>query len=92
MSLKPHSARPIPAETARVAEAAFPKQNVYMRMRDQFGELYADETLADLFPERGQPAASPACLALVTIMQFAEGLLERQTADAVRAAHAHHPA
>ena len=84
MSLKPHSARPIPAETARVAEAAFPRRNVYMRMRDQFGELYADGTFADLFPARGQPAESPACLALITVMQFAEGLSDRQAADAVR--------
>ena len=84
MSLKPQAVRPIPAETARVAEAAFPKRNVYMRMRDQFGELYADGTFADLFPERGQPAESPACLALITVMQFAEGLSDRQAADAVR--------
>src|SRR5512137_280758 len=84
MSLKPQSARPIPAETVRVAEAAFPKRNVYMRMRDQFGELYADGTFADLFSERGQPAQSPADLALITVMQFAEGLSDRQAADAVR--------
>ena len=84
MSLKPQSVRPIPIDTARVAEAAFPKRNVSMRMRDQFGELYADGTFADLFPERGQPAESPARLALITVMQFAEGLSDRQAADAVR--------
>ncbi len=84
MSLKPQATRPIPAETARVAEAAFPKRNAYMRLRDHLGELYADDTFADLFPERGQPAASPACLALITVMQFAEGLSDRQAADAVR--------
>ena len=84
MSLKPQSVRPIPAETARVAEAAFPKRNVYMRMRDKFGDVYADGTFADLFPERGQPAESPAGLALITVMQFAEGLSDRQAADAVR--------
>ena len=64
MSLKPQSARPIPAETARGAEAAFPKRNVYMRMRDQFGDLYADGTFADLFLERGQPAESPAAASI----------------------------
>lgn len=33
----------------------------------------------------GQSALSPGQLALITIMQFAEGLSDRQTADAVRA-------
>ena len=47
MSLKPRSAQSIPAETVRVAETAFPKPNVYMRMRDKFGALYADDTFAD---------------------------------------------
>jgi hypothetical protein len=56
MSLKPQSARPIPAETVRVAEAAFPKRNVHMRLRDQFGDLYADGTLSPgnhIVPEWG---------------------------------------
>ena len=44
----------------------------------------ADSAFAPLFPSRGQPAESPARLALITIMQFAEGLPDRQAADAVR--------
>ena len=54
-------------------------------MRDEFGVLYHDDQFAGLFPSRGQPAASPAHLALVSVMQFAEGLSDRQAADAVRA-------
>jgi transposase len=84
MSLKPLTTASIPAETVRVAEAAFPKRTVYLHMRDKFGELYADETFAKLFSERGQPAASLARLALIMVMQFAEGLSDRQAADAVR--------
>jgi transposase len=84
MTLKPQTANQIPEETARVAKAAFPKPNVYMRMRDEFGRLYTDEAFAGLFSERGQPAQSPADLALITVMQFAEGLSDRQAADAVR--------
>ncbi len=34
--------------------------------------------------ERGQPAASPWQLALVTVMQYMEGLSDRQAAEAVR--------
>ena len=37
-----------------------------------------------LFPRRGQPAEAPARLALATILQFAEGLSDRQAAEAVR--------
>jgi transposase len=37
-----------------------------------------------LFPSRGQPAFAPWRLALVTVMQFAEGLSDRDASDAVR--------
>lgn len=84
MSLHPTSILEIPEETVRVARAAFPKGSTYTRMRDELGPIYADEQFSALFPSRGQPAESPARLALVTVMQFAEGLSDRQAADAVR--------
>lgn len=74
----------IPVETARIARLAFPKGSLAMKLRDELGMLYTDEQFTDLFPERGQPAESPARLALVTILQFVEGLPDRQAADAVR--------
>jgi transposase len=85
MCLHPHSVEPVPEETARVAKAAFPKGTTYMTMRDELGAIFEDEDFAHLFPRRGQPAMAPWRLALVTIMQFAEGLSDRQAADAVRA-------
>ncbi len=85
MCLHPRSVEPVPEETARVAKAAFPKGMVYMTMRDELGAIVEDEDFAHLFPRRGQPAMTPWRLALVTIMQFAEGLSDRQAADAVRA-------
>jgi transposase len=84
MSLKPQTYGPIPEETARVAHAAYPKGNVWMRMRDELGTIYQDEAFAPLFSHTGQPAEAPWRLALVTVMQFAEGLSDRQAADAVR--------
>jgi transposase len=84
MSLKPQTFDPVPAETARITKAAFPQGNTYIQMRDVFGTLYADEAFAPLFASRGQPAMAPTCLALVTVMQFAEGLSDRQAANAVR--------
>src|SRR5713101_4255100 len=84
MSLKPQTFDPIPDETSRVAKAAFPNGNVYMQMRDAVGALYAEEAFAPLCSHRGRPGTAPACLALVTVMQCAEGLSDRQAANAVR--------
>src|SRR6266480_3911732 len=84
MSLHPQATYPIPEETQRVARAAFPRGNVYMQVADRLGTIYHDAQFAALFPTRGQPAEAPARLALVTILQFAEGLSDRQAADAVR--------
>ncbi|MBA3791757.1 MAG: IS1182 family transposase [Rubrobacter sp.] len=84
MCLHPRSVDPVPEQTARVAKAAFPKGTIYMTMSDELGAIFEDEDFADLFPRRGQPAMAPWRLALVTIMQFAEGLSDRQAADAVR--------
>jgi transposase len=74
----------IPEETRTVARAAFPKGNLYMQMRDEFGSLYEDDVFADLYPAEGQPAVAPWRLALVTIMQYVENLSDRQAAEAVR--------
>jgi transposase len=75
----------VPEDTARVARAAFPKGNLYMQMRDVLGTIYGDEDFSELFEVRGRPAITPWRLALVTVMQFSEGLSDRQAAEAVRA-------
>jgi len=85
MSLNPQTTYPIPEDTQRTAQAAFPKGNLYMRMRDELGEIYPDAAFAELFPGRGQRAESPGRLAWVTVMQYSEGLSDRQAAEAVRA-------
>jgi transposase len=85
MSLRPNGLPQIPAETSRVARAAFPKGCLAMRARDALGPLFTDEQFAALFAARGRPAWSPARLALVLVLQFVEGLTDRQAADAVRA-------
>jgi transposase len=85
MSLHPEPIGPIPAETARVARAAFPKSTVVMRLRDEFDVLYEDADFAAFYPARGQPGLAPWRLALVTLFQFCERLSDRQAADAVRA-------
>jgi transposase len=84
MSLKPESISPVPELTARVARAAFPKGSTFIKMRDELGTLFSDEQFVSLFPNNGQPALAPWRLALVTLMQFSEGLSDRDAADAVR--------
>jgi transposase len=74
----------IPEETARVARAACPKGTLAMRLRDELGELYQDEHFVSLYPVEGQPAYEPWRLAIITVLQYAEGLTDRQAANAVR--------
>jgi transposase len=84
MSLHPQTDYPIPEETQRVARAAFPKGNLCLHLADVLGPLYQDQQFTALFHQRGQPGLSPARLALVLILQFVEGLPDRQAAEAVR--------
>jgi len=53
-------------------------------IRDELGELFADEAFAAAFGVRGRPGWSPGRLVLVTVLQFAENLTDRQAAEAVR--------
>src|SRR5205823_13995829 len=84
MSMYPQALGTLPEETIRVARAACPKGTLAMRLRDELGELYQDEYFASLYPVEGQPAYEPWRLAIVTVLQYAEGLTDRQAADAVR--------
>lgn len=73
MSLQAQKIPPVPEETARIARAAFPKGNLYMKMRDELGTIYNDENFSHVYPQRGQPAEPPWRLALITVMQHIAG-------------------
>jgi transposase len=61
------------------------KGNLYVDLRAEFGTLYMDQLFADLYPPQGRPVeVAPWRLALVMVMQYIEGLTDRQAADAVR--------
>jgi transposase len=85
MSLTPMAIPPVPAETVRVARAAFPKGNLYLKLRERIGTIIHDEDFAPLFAKEGAPGLPPWRLALVTLLQFHENLSDRQAAEAVRA-------
>jgi transposase len=84
MSMYARDLGSIPEETARVARAACPKGTLAMRLRDELGELYQDAHFASLYPAEGQPAYEPWRLAIITVLQYGEGLTDRQAANAVR--------
>lgn len=85
MSLESRADVGVPELTARVVRAAFPKGTLAVRIREVLGPLFEDEAFAEAFPARGRPAISPGALALVSVLQYAEGLTDRQAADQVRA-------
>lgn len=84
MSLQPQAQYVVPAETAKVAHAIFPKGSLCITMADLLNPFICDQDFSALFSSQGQPAVSPLRLALVTILQYVEGLTDRQAADAVR--------
>jgi transposase len=55
MTLKPKAIPAIPEMTKTVAQAAFPKGNLYMQMRDELGSIYTDELFTELYSDEGQP-------------------------------------
>jgi transposase len=55
-----------------------------VQVRDRLGQWLRDEEFAAAFGVRGRPGWSPSRLALVTILQRAEKLTDRQAAEAVR--------
>ncbi|MGW3123971.1 transposase [Streptomyces sp. NPDC001107] len=55
-----------------------------MLMKDRPHVVFTDEDFADLYPADGRPAFLLGQSALVSVLQFAENLSDRATADAVR--------
>ena len=53
-------------------------------VRDRLGQWMADEVFAAAFGVRGRPGWPPSRLAVVTVLQMAEDLTDRQAAEAVR--------
>src|SRR5438552_521701 len=85
MTLRLYPLPSVPDATAAAVRAAFPKGNLYVELRAEFGTLYEDQLFVDLYPPEGRPVeVAPWRLALVVVMQYIEGLTDRQAADAVR--------
>ena len=75
---------PIPADTYRTAHAAHPTGTRALQLREHVGMLFDNHHVAHLSAHAGKPALVPARLAVVTILQFMDGLSDLQAAEAVR--------
>jgi transposase len=84
--MQPASWPPPSQEIAAAVQAMYRGRRAPLAVviRDELGELYADEAFAVAFGVRGRPGWSPGRLMLVTVLQFAENLTDRQAAEAVR--------
>ncbi|WP_327588949.1 transposase [Nonomuraea sp. NBC_00507] len=72
------------AEAIRVMYRGRREVPLPVRVRDELGELFADEQFAAAFGTEGRPGWSPGRLALITVLQRVEDLTDRRAAEAVR--------
>jgi len=84
MCLKPRSLPPIPDDTRAVAEQIYPPDHPMCRLGEEYADVLCDQDFADLYSSTGQPALSPALLALVTVLQATEHCSDRVAAEMVR--------
>jgi transposase len=86
MSLHAPPFGPIPADTARIAKAAFRRKgSIYLTIGDRIGTLFDEVDFSDLYAADGAPAIAPNLLALVLVFAFIEDLSDREAAEAVLA-------
>ena len=84
MCLKPQLLPPIPDDTRAVAEQIYPPDHPMRRLGAEFADVLCDQDFADLYSSTGQPALSPALLAVVTVLQATEHCSDRVAAEMVR--------
>ena len=77
MSMRPLPSPPVPAATAALARAVLARC-LAMRLRDELGEVFTNADFTGAYPRQGGPALSPATLALVSVLRYAERLTDRQ--------------
>lgn len=74
---------PVVAAVIRRKYAGKKKAPLAVTMRDRLGEWLTDAVFAGAFGARGRPGYPPAMLAMVTVLQFAHDLSDREAAEAV---------
>jgi transposase len=84
MCLKPQALPPIPPDTCRLAQQLFQPHHMLRLIGEEYADLLHDSDFADLYSHTGQPALSPALLALVTVLQAREHCSDRVAVEMVR--------
>ncbi len=86
MSMSPRSWPEPSPEIAAAVRKIYARKTppLAMAVRDQLPEVFPDAEFSHAYGTRGRPAFSPGLLALVTVLQMAENLTDRQAADAAR--------
>jgi transposase len=74
----------VPENTTDLLERICPDGHPFITLREELGSIFTDEQFAHLYRHEGRPVVSPATLALVCILQYMEGLTDRQTVQAVQ--------
>ncbi|WP_370374708.1 transposase [Catenulispora sp. GP43] len=80
--MRPLPSPPVPVATAALARAVFPVGCLAMRLRDELGVVFTNADFTGAYPRQGGPALSPVTLALVSVLQYAERLTDRQAVHA----------
>ncbi len=75
---------PLSKDTIQAAEAAFGQRNTYVLIGEAANVAFDGLDLSGLYPQEGAPKEFPYVLTLVTLFQFAEGIADRQAAEATR--------
>lgn len=78
MCLKPSSLAPIPDDTRQLGEILLSPQDPFRLLGEKIADFVCDADFAALYPNNGQPALSPALMAMVTVFQAKEKLSDRQ--------------
>jgi len=86
MSVQPRSWPEPTPEIVAAVRATYRRRTppLPVTVRDRLGELFPDAEFVAAFGVRGRRGWSPGRLALVTVLQMAQNLTDRQAADAVR--------
>lgn len=84
MSMRPEPWPEPDPQVAAAVRAIYRRKEfpLAVQVRDMLGELFPDDRFLDLFGVRGKPGYSPGRLALVSVLQAAERLTDRQAAEA----------
>lgn len=70
--------RVVPPLTVPMARASNPRGTAAMWVRDQLDGQFSDADFAGWHPADGRRGLSPARMALVSVLQYAENLTSRQ--------------